>query len=144
MDLHIKTKFEVGQEVYRIESSRKAIECEKTCDVCLGEGSFIYKNYLCHCPKCGGHGKIVVDRDYIQINSVNDIEWTITSIKVTMDKDGNVDLIYTIYPYTNINNSQYVYGKITALENELFATLEEAQLYCDEQNSIQMGEIVNA
>ena len=28
MDLHIKTKFEVGQEVYHIESSRKVVECE--------------------------------------------------------------------------------------------------------------------
>lgn len=29
MDLHIKTKFEVGQDVYHIESSRKVVECEK-------------------------------------------------------------------------------------------------------------------
>lgn len=135
MDLHIKTKFEVGQEVYRIESSRKVIECEETCDVCLGEGSFVYKGYQYHCPKCGGRGKIIVNRNYIQINSVNDIKWTITSIKVEVDKDENVTLIYTMYPSTNINHSQYIYGKITALENELFETLEEAQLYCDEHNS---------
>lgn len=135
MDLHIKTKFEVGQEVYRIESSRKAIECEETCDVCLGEGSFIYKNYQCHCPKCGGRGKIIVNRNYIQINSVNDIKWTITSIKVEVDKDENVTLIYTMYPSTNINHSQYIYGEITAFEHQLFATFEEAQLYCDEKNS---------
>lgn len=136
MDLHIKTKYEVGQEVYRIESSRKVIECEETCDVCLGEGSFIYKNYQCHCPKCGGHGKIIVNRNYIQINSVNDIKWKITSIKVEVDKDENVTLIYNMYPFTNINNSQYIYGEVTALENELFETLEEAQSYCDEKNSI--------
>ena len=131
MDLHIKTKFEVGQEVYRIESSRKAIECEKTCNVCLGEGSFIYKGYQCRCPKCGGRGKIIVDRNYIQINSVNDIKWKITSIKVTVDEDGNIDLKYMIYPFID----QYAYDEATVLEHELFATLEEAQLYCDEQNS---------
>ena len=136
MDLHIKTKFEVGQEVYRIESSRKTIECEETCDVCLGDGSFIYKNYQCHCPKCGGRGKIIVGRKKcIQINSVEDIKWKIISIKVEVDKDENVTLIYTIYPSTNINHSQYIYGKTAAFENELFATLEEAQLYCDQQNN---------
>lgn len=138
MDLHIKTKFEVGQEVYRIESSRKVIECEETCDVCLGEGSFIYKNYQCHCPKCGGRGKIIVNKNYIQINSVEDIKWKIISIKVEVDKDENVTLIYTLYPFTNINYSQYIYGKTTAFEHQLFATFEEAQLYCDEQNRIQM------
>ena len=159
MDLHIKTKFEVGQDVYHIESSRKVVECEKTCELCFGAGSFIYKtscsetcelcfgagsfiykDYKCNCPKCGGHGKIIVDRKNVQINSVDGIQWKITSIKVTVDKDENIILRYTIIPHKHIKQDSYSYGysKTTAFEEELFATLEEAQSYCDEQNRIQM------
>ena len=140
MDLHINTKFEVGQEVYHIESSRKVVECEKTCELCFGAGSFIYQDYNCNCPKCGGHGKIIVDRKNVQINSVDGIQWKITSIKVTVDKDENIILRYTIIPHKHIKQDSYRYGysKTTAFEEELFATLEEAQLYCDEQNRVQM------
>lgn len=77
MDLHIKTKFEVGQEVYHIESSRKVVECEKTCELCFGAGSFIYKDYKCNCPKCGGHGKIIVDRKMFKL-----IQWMVFSGKL--------------------------------------------------------------
>ena len=146
MDLNINTKFEVGQEVYHIESSRKVVECEKTCELCFGAGSFIYKDYKCNCPKCGGHGKIIVDRKNVQINSVDGIQWKITSIKVTVDKDENIILRYTIIPHKHIKQDYYSYGysKTTAFEEELFSTLEEAQSYCDEQNSIQMGDMDNA
>ena len=138
MELNINTKFEVGQEVYHIESSRKVVECEKTCELCLGAGSFIYKDYKCNCPKCGGHGKIIIDRKNVQISSVDDIKWEITSIRVTVDKNGNIILRYTISPLTNKHDPYYRYSKTTSLEEELFETLEEAQTYCDEQNSIQM------
>lgn len=68
------------------------------------------------------------------------IQWKITSIKVTVDKDENIILRYTIIPHKHIKQDSYSYGysKTTAFEEELFATLEEAQSYCDEQNRIQM------
>ena len=142
LDLNIKTKFEVGQEVYYVRISNKTIEQKKICEVCLGAGTFIYNGYKCNCPKCGGHGEIVTDKRTIQINIVDDVKWRITSIKITVDIDKNVTFGYVISNI--INNNYYGYDKITVLEDELFATLEEAQLYCNEQNSIQMGDIANA
>ena len=142
MDLNINTKFEVGQEVYYVRISNKSIEQKKTCGVCLGVGTFIYNGYKCNCPKCGGRGEIVTDKRYIQINTVDDIKWRITSIKITVDRDKNIIVRYVISPITN--NNYYGYSKTTAFAEELFPTLEEAQLYCNEQNSIQMGDIANA
>ena len=142
MDLHIKTKFEVGQEVYYVRIFNNPIEQKKTCGVCLGAGTFIYNGHKCNCPKCGGHGEIITDKRNIQINTVDDIKWRITSIRIIIDRDKDIHLRYNITPITN--NDYYGYSKTTALEYELFATLEEAQLYCDEQNSIQMGGIDNA
>ena len=142
MDLYINTKFEVGQEVYYVRISNKPIEQKKICGVCLGVGTFIYNGYKCNCPKCGGHGEIITDKRYVQINTVDDIKWRITSIKIIVDRDKDINLRYNITPITN--NDYYGYSKTTALEYELFTTLEEAQLYCDEQNSIQIGGIDNA
>ena len=50
--MQIKTKYEIGQKVYRVVKRTRNIENVQTCNLCRGIGSFNYKGYECTCPKC--------------------------------------------------------------------------------------------
>ena len=114
MKLYADTKFEVGQTVYRVYETRKNIEQKVTCDVCLGTGKITYKGYRCNCPKCNGRGELVTDSKEV-------------TLRVIADKNKDGLLRYTLDAPQGYCSSK------GALEKELFAAIEEAQAYCDEE-----------
>ena len=46
MELYRKTKFDVGQTVYRVFEVQKTIEQKVTCDICCGTRQITYKGYM--------------------------------------------------------------------------------------------------
>lgn len=64
MDLHIKTKFEVGQEVRLIYRNKQEVADFMPCTFCDGNGFFIYKDEKCTCPKCIG-GRIRTEKEQL-------------------------------------------------------------------------------
>ena len=54
MDLHIKTKFDIGQDVHLVYRNKQEVNDLIPCTFCDGNGFFIYKGEKCKCPKCSG------------------------------------------------------------------------------------------
>lgn len=54
MDLHINTKFDIGQEVRLVYRNKQTVDDLIPCTFCDGNGFFIYKGEKCKCPKCSG------------------------------------------------------------------------------------------
>ena len=126
MKLYADTKFEVGQTVYRVYETRKNIEQKVTCDVCLGTGKITYKGYRCNCPKCNGRGELVTDSKEVTLREI-DVPRKVTAIRLIADKNKDGLLRYTLDAPQGYCSSK------GALEKELFAAIEEAQAYCDEE-----------
>lgn len=54
MDLHIETKFNIGQDVRLVYRNKQEVNDLIPCTFCDGNGFFIYKGEKCKCPKCSG------------------------------------------------------------------------------------------
>lgn len=54
MDLHIKTKFDIGQDVHLVYRNKQEVNDLIPCTFCDGNGFFIYKGEKYKCPKCSG------------------------------------------------------------------------------------------
>lgn len=54
MDLHIKTKYDIGQDVCLVYRNKQEVNDIIPCTFCDGNGFFIYKGEKCKCPKCSG------------------------------------------------------------------------------------------
>lgn len=133
MDLHINTKFDIGQEVRFVYKEKWTDETCTPCDFCDGNGFFIYKNEKCKCPKCKGYrtklNKKLRQKYYTDYNT-----WEVSSIKITVDKNSSPIIVYKLIA----NDAYYGLLKNTVDEKYLFNTYDEAQTYCDKQNSMQM------
>lgn len=64
--------------------------------------------------------------------NVHRIEWKVSSIKLTINKDNDPIVVYKLIGFDNWCN---VAIKETADEKHLFATHEDAKKYCDEKNN---------
>ena len=126
MKLYADTKFEVGQTVYRVYETRKNIEQKATCDVCLGAGKITYRGYKCNCPKCNGRGELVTDSKEVTLREI-DVPREVTAIRLIANKENSGLLKYVLNVPHGCHSGKNV------LEKELFATIEEAQAYCDEE-----------
>lgn len=91
----------------------------------------IYKGEKCKCPKCSGRRIRTEKRTAIKYN-VHRIEWKVSSIKLTINKDNDPIVVYKLIGFDNWCN---VAIKETADEKHLFATHEDAKKYCDEKNN---------
>lgn len=131
MDLHIKTKFEVGQEVHLVYRNKQKVADFMPCTFCDGNGFFIYKGEKCKCPKCigGRTEKGTVIKYYYYVHS---IEWKVSSIRITINENNNPIIVYKLTGFSCWSNKAI---KETADENHLFATYEDAKEYCDQQNN---------
>ena len=125
MHIDVNTKFEVGQNVFLIKKERKVIENKRICKICNGEGHIIYSGYTMCCPECNGDKYICTDSQIIDNYSTDKKPHAITSIGIKITAKGS-KLIYMI------DGKPYERKKVS--ENEIFATLEEAQARCDELN----------
>lgn len=127
MKLYADTKFEVGQTVYRVYETRKNIEQKVTCDLCLGTRQITYKGYRCSCPKCNGRGEIVTGEKEVTLREI-DVPREITAIRLIANKANSGLLKYVLSVPHGCHSGKNV------LEKELFATVEEAQAYCEEES----------
>ena len=92
----------------------------------LGTGKITYKGYKCNCPKCNGRGELVTDSKEVTLREI-DVPRKVTAIRLIADKNKDGLLRYTLDAPQGYCSSK------GALEKELFATIEEAQAYCDEE-----------
>lgn len=127
MELYRKTKFDVGQTVYRVFEIEKTVNQKVTCDICCGDGKITYKGYRWGCPKCHGNGELITGTKNVIMRDV-DIPRKITSIRLIADKNKSIMLRYIL------NTPDYCLSSKSALENELFTTMEEAEAYCEEKD----------
>lgn len=139
MDLHIKTKFDIGQEVRLVYKRRKTIANYTPCTFCEGNGFFIYKQERCQCPKCGGKG-LRFNEKTVNYYDVHNINWKIVAIKITVNENNNPIISYKLIGFDSY------YGRVKELSDEihLFETYDNAKKYCDEKNNIETGGINNA
>ena len=119
----IENKFNVGERVYLIQQ----VPVHFDCNVCNGEGKFLYNNYKIRCPKCNGSGKL--HDCNARVWKVIDDECKVSSIKASYNGH-NISIRYKISGYNR-------------LEENVFDTFEKAQIRCDELNHKSEGEVVD-
>lgn len=129
MDLHIKTKFNIGQDVRLVYRNKQEVNDLIPCTFCDGNGFFIYKGEKCKCSKCSGRRIRTKKRTVIKYN-VHHIEWKVSSIRIAINENNDPVITYKLIGRDYYNNRI----KETADENHLFATYKDAKEYCDGKN----------
>ena len=128
--MQITTKFNLGQTVYPIRSCPKQVVT--TCSTCGGSGRVTIVNKGYKCPECYGTGTKTHTEPQ---------KWQV--VDTAISKIGSVSVeLYTKY-HQKINENQIRYmleatgvgGGTLWNEDDLFATLEEAQAECDRRNN---------
>ena len=122
-----KTKFNIGDKVYRVMPERITILCSK----CNGNGYYRKDKTSCEiitCSCCHGNGikygdKFIIDSDPFIIKKI--------LLNVV---DNGLEVQYLVGGKYN-----FFGGEISDYKNEdrLFATIEEAEKYCAEQNTVK-------
>lgn len=115
MNLHIKTKFDIGQEVRLVYKRRKTIANYTPCGLRFNEKTVNYYD-------------------------VHNINWKIVAIKITVNENNNPIISYKLIGF----DSYYGRVKESSDEIHLFETYDDAKKYCDEKNNIETGGINNA
>ena len=117
-EIKVNSKFGIGEKVFTIWN--RAMEFE--CPICKGEGSFIHNGYKVRCTRCYG-GKLHTDEKLWQVDTE---PMEVFGIKISINQEGRESISYTLH---NTNGRS---RKRT--DKNCFATIEEAQTYCDSLN----------
>ena len=117
-EIKVNSKFGIGEKVFTIWN--RAMEFE--CPICKGEGSFIHNGYKVRCTRCYG-GKLHTDEKLWQVDTE---PMEVFGIKISINQEGRESISYTLH---NTNGRS---RKRT--DKNCFATIEEAQSYCDSLN----------
>jgi RecJ-like exonuclease len=121
--MNIKTKLNIGDEMFPITFSRKKTEIK--CEFCDGAGNIELKNKNFTCPECLGEGsKTKMDIESWYVNT--QLCGKINKINIEVDKN-KINIFY--FPNNSCNYFE---------ESKVFASYEEAQAKCDKRN--QKGE----
>ena len=118
-EIKVNSKFGIGAKVFTIWN--RAMEFE--CPICKGKGSFIHNGYKVNCTRCYGSGKLYTDEKMWQVDTE---PMEVTGIKISINQEGKESISYTLH---NANGRS---RKRT--DKNCFATIEEAQAYCDDLN----------
>ncbi|MDD3361525.1 MAG: hypothetical protein PHW34_07630 [Hespellia sp.] len=129
--LSVENKYDVDQKVFVISHRKVHKDTTKTCDVCLGEGNIKYRGYTMPCPKCCGKGRVVLEKKDIKIYSVDENPHTITSVRFSVSRQGQV-LRY------RIDGNKFDNKNVE--EERLFSTYDEALKKCDKLNNIDVNQ----
>ena len=122
-----KTKFNIGDKVYEVIPKQKIILCSK----CNGNG-YYHKDKMSYevttCSCCHGNGLKYGDKFVIDTNP-----FIIKKVSLIIADDG-LKIQYLAGGKDNIFG-----GEVADFKNEdrLFVTIEEAEKYCAEQNTIK-------
>jgi DNA-directed RNA polymerase subunit RPC12/RpoP len=118
--MEMKTKFNVGDNIWTIKQVNKYIKCPK----CKGNSKELIGNIEYHCANCYGTGKKLTQELEWIVQKENPCK--ITRIRLLQDENR----IYIDYlGGTNIFNADYL-----GAEQDCFATKAEAQKECDRRN----------
>lgn len=118
-ELKINSKFGIGEKVITIWNR----SIEFTCPICNGEGSFIHNEYKVGCTRCYGAGKSHTEEKIWQVDTE---PMEVTGIKISINENGKQNISY------NLRNANSHCRK--RIDRNTFATVEEAQAYCDVLN----------
>ena len=118
-EIKVNSKFGIGAKVFTIWN--RAMEFE--CPICKGKGSFIHNGYKVKCTRCYGSGKLYTDEKMWQVDTE---PMEVTGIKISINQEGKESISYTLH---NANGRS-----IKRTDKNFFATIEEAQAYCDDLN----------
>lgn len=118
-EIKLNSKFGIGEKVFTIWN--RAMEFE--CPICKGEGSFIHNGYKVKCTYCHGAGKSHTSEKLWQVDTE---PMEVFGIKISINQEGRESISYTLH---NANGRS---RKRT--DKNCFATIEEAQAYCDSLN----------
>lgn len=124
----INNKFEIGQEVFLITERKERIENKCTCDVCLGLGTVTYKGYEMECPKCCGKKNIVLDSKVVTVHTADVMPYRVVSYRYTVCKDGE---------FLRYRLKQDYKKEKSVLEEEIFASREDAVKACDDKDNME-------
>lgn len=119
-ELKINSKFGIGEKVITIWNR----SVEFTCPICKGEGSFVHNGYKVRCTHCYGAGKLHTEEKIWQVDTE---PMEVTGIKISISENGKQNISY------NLHNANRQCRK--RIERNTFATVEEAQSYCDVLNT---------
>ena len=117
-EIKVNSKFGIGAKVFTIWN--RAMEFE--CPICKGEGSFIHNGYKVRCTRCYG-GKLHTDEKLWQVDTE---PMEVFGIKISINQEGKESISYTLH---NANGRSRKRS-----DKNCFATIEEAQAYCDSLN----------
>lgn len=118
-EIKVNLKFGIGDNVITIKS--KAVEY--MCPNCSGKGMVERKGHSKYCPYCYG-SKNLSSREKLWKVDIEPME--ITNIKISISSDGNQNISYGSKTAKGNNRKR--------VESHCFATIEEAQAYCDSLN----------
>lgn len=119
----IKTKFDLGEDVYVIK--REKIDTSYECNICEGKGLIYFKGEKLECPKCSGSGSVgILDNDMY--------EWRVKFTEVyrvapAITKGGQLN------KYSVLCDFGYV-----ILEDYIYKTEEDAIIECQKMNKIEI------
>ena len=129
--MEITTKFNLGQEVYPIRSFRK--EVTDPCPTCDGVGVVVIAGKEYRCPECYGSGTNThLEPQKWQV--INEYASKVGKVSVELyaeryhNRKGNEDQIRYMIEATGVG------GGSLWNEDDLFATIEEAQAECERRN----------
>ena len=118
-EIKVNSKFGIGAKVFTIWN--RAMEFE--CPICKGEGSFIHNGYKVKCTHCYGSGKLYTDEKMWQVDTE---PMEVTGIKISINQEGKESISYSLHNASGRCRKRS--------DRNCFATIEEAQAYCDSLN----------
>lgn len=117
-EIKVNSRFGIGAKVFTIWNRVMEFECP----ICKGEGSFIHNGYKVRCTRCYG-GKLHTDEKLWQVDTE---PMEVFGIKISINQEGKESISYTLH---NANGRSRKRS-----DKNCFATIEEAQAYCDSLN----------
>ena len=118
-EINVNSKFGIGEKVYTIWNRSIGF----TCPICNGDGAILHKGYKVKCTYCYGSGNVFTHEKMWQVDTE---PMEVTGIKISINQEGKESISYTLH---NANGRS---RKRT--DKNCFATIEEAQAYCDDLN----------
>lgn len=119
-EIKVNSKFGIGAKVFTIWN--RAMEFE--CPICKGDGSFIHNGYKVKCTHCYGSGKLYTDEKMWQVDTE---PMEVTGIKISINQEGKESISYSLHNASGRCRKRS--------DRNCFATIEEAQAYCDSLNA---------
>ena len=122
----VENKFEIGEECYPVYRKPRHYKCP----ICEGNGKFPYKGYEIWCKNCSGSGKLHNPKQSVMAVCKVKVRRLIASIWQ--------DQITIKYKVDGVDEFKLVNVRNRG-ENNLFKTKEEAEKYCVDVNTKEVG-----